>query len=86
MTEGREHIVAGIADDGFVGDADAEEIEFGGEVEGIGVLAERRQQFGADGNDLCFHRKLLYSMGSGGASATRAAVNFEECAAARISR
>ena len=52
-------VSAVVADDGLEGDGDAEVVEAGGEVEGVGVLAMRREHLGADGDDFCDHFVLL---------------------------
>ena len=44
-----------VADDGFEGDLDAEIVERGGEVEGVGVLAEGREHLGAGCDDFSDH-------------------------------
>ena len=50
---------AAVADDGFEGDGDADLVELFGEVERVGVLAERGEHLGADGDDFGFHRRQL---------------------------
>ncbi len=49
--DGRAEVVAVVADDGLEGDGDAEVVEAGGEVEGVGVLTMRREHLGANGDD-----------------------------------
>ncbi len=49
---GRAEVVAVVADDAFEGTGDAEVVETSGEVEGVGVLAMRREHLGANGDDL----------------------------------
>ena len=44
-----------VADDGLENDIDAQQVELFGEVERVGVLAERSQQLRADGDDLGVH-------------------------------
>lgn len=50
--DGRAEVVAVVADDGLEGYGDAEVVEAGGEVEGVGVLTVRREHLGANGDDL----------------------------------
>ncbi len=47
-----------VADDGFEGDGNAEIVEAGGEIEGVGVLPEGGEHFGADGDDFSDHGGL----------------------------
>ena len=54
--DGADEILAAVADDGLEGDADAEAVELFREVEGVGVLAERGEHLGADGDDFGFHK------------------------------
>jgi hypothetical protein len=49
--DGSGEVLLVVADDGLEGDGDAEIVEAGGEVEGVGVLTVRRQHLGAYGND-----------------------------------
>ena len=53
--DGGGEVTAVVADDGLEGDGDAEVVEAGGEVEGVGVLAMRREHLGANGDDFCDH-------------------------------
>jgi hypothetical protein len=50
-----------IAHNGFEGDGDADAVELFCDVERVGVLAERGEHLGADGNDFGFHRKTAIS-------------------------
>jgi len=45
-------VLAVVADDGLEGDGNAEVVETGGEVEGVGVLTVRGQHLGTNGDDL----------------------------------
>jgi hypothetical protein len=53
--DGAGEVAAVVADDGLEGDRDAEVVEAGGEVEGVGVLAMRGEHLGADGDDFGDH-------------------------------
>ena len=54
--DGVDEVLAAVADDGLEGDGDADFVEFLGEIEGVGVLAEGGEHLGADGDDFGFHR------------------------------
>ncbi len=49
--DGGGEVPAVVADDSCEGDGDAEVVEAGGEVEGVGVLAMRCEHLGAYGDD-----------------------------------
>ena len=44
-----------VAHDGLEGHRDANLVELFGQIEGVGVLAIRREHFGADCDDFGFH-------------------------------
>jgi hypothetical protein len=48
-------VLFAVADDGLEGDADADLVEFFGQVEGVGVLAKGGEELGADGDDFTVH-------------------------------
>ena len=52
---GLQQMLAAVADDGLEDDLDAKFIEPPGKEQGIGVLAEGRQELGADRYDLSIH-------------------------------
>ena len=55
VADGADEILLAVADDGLEGHRDADLVELFGEVEGVGVLAMRREHFGADCDDFGFH-------------------------------
>ena len=53
---GVDQVFLPVAHDGFEGDGDADAVELFREVERVGVLAERGEHLGADGDDFGFHK------------------------------
>ncbi len=52
---GVDEILAPVANDGLESDGDADPVELFREIERVGVLAERGEHLGADGDDFGFH-------------------------------
>ena len=65
IPDGVDQIFLAVADNGFESHRHAELVELLGEVEGVGVLAERRQHLRADCDDLRFHESSYQLLAPG---------------------
>ena len=65
VAKGGAHFVWRVADDGLVGHANAQAVQFIREEKGIRVQAIRSKKFRTDSDDLRIHLEMLYSMRSG---------------------